>query len=158
MGTEKSIETKELTIKGNIMYWAGTMVQLSNVSCISMSNLMLMPFPKVALVLVLAGCIGFKVNPTVGAALFLVGIGWILYWYSVNESRKKVKNLNLMLNSGINLNIQINNDAFLAEVLEVLQNILIHGGIGKNNNISINIQDNKFEGSSQVLNNLGIFE
>lgn len=34
MDKVKSIETKNLMIKGNIIEWSGTMIQLSNISCI----------------------------------------------------------------------------------------------------------------------------
>ncbi len=62
---EKSIETPELLIKGNIMCWEGTMVQLSNISCISTMPLEQLEFPKYALLLLLGGFIVLE-----GSAIF----------------------------------------------------------------------------------------
>lgn len=39
MDKVKSIETKNLMIKGNIIEWPGTMIQLSNISCISTADM-----------------------------------------------------------------------------------------------------------------------
>lgn len=156
MGKEKSIETPELFIKGNIMKWTGTMIQMSNVSYISMASLALEPFRKGIIWVILFGIIGYSIYPLIGIALIVGGIGYVIWWYVENENRKNTKNLNIMLNSGTNLCIQIKDLKFLEKVIAVLEEIIIRGGIGKENNISINISDSQFEGPTSILNDLGI--
>lgn len=132
------------------------MVQLSNVSSISMANLTLQPFPKLSILLILVALIGITINPLIGVGLLAIGILWIMVWQADNEERRNTKNLNLMLNSGTNLCIQIKDLKFLERVLGVLEQILINGGVVEQNNISINIQNSTFEGNAQVLNDLSI--
>jgi len=153
---EKNIETPELTIKGNIIRWPGMMIQLSNVSSVSTTSLELQPFPVLALILLFIGLISFTTNLLLGIVVMAAGIVWIAMWWSSNEERKTTRNLNLMLNSGLNICIRIKDLKFLERVLGVLEQILINGGIGDKNNISINIQNSRFEGNAQVLNDLGI--
>ena len=54
MEKEKSIETEQLLIKRNIMSWEDTMIQLSNVSVISTSQLEPLKFPRIILLTLIA--------------------------------------------------------------------------------------------------------
>ena len=130
---EKSIETPELLIKGNIISWEGTMIQLSNVSCISTSPLELMEFPKLALLFLLGGLMSFRIN----------------------EKRKSDTILNILMNSGNSLCFLVNNKKFLNEILEILKQIIIEGGVGKQN-VSINLKGCKITGNAKVLNDFDI--
>lgn len=73
MKKEKSIETPELLIKGNIMSWEGMMIQLSNVSCISTAPLELMGFPIGSIVLLFIGIFILEYNAALGMVLVIGG-------------------------------------------------------------------------------------
>lgn len=152
---EKSIETPELLIKGNIMSWEGTMIQLSNVSCISTSPLELMEFPKYALLFLLGGLVSFRGNVFLGLVLLVIGGAWIYYWYTINEKRKLDTSLNIIMNSGNGLCFIVSNKKFLKEILEILKQIIIEGGVGKQK-VSINLKGCKITGNAKVLNDFDI--
>jgi len=155
MEKEKSIETAKLLLKGNIMCWEGTMIQLSNISCISTSALAQLEFPKLSLVLLLVGIIIFSSSPIVGILLFVIGGIWVYNWYHTNEQRKSDTILNIIMNSGNTLRFIINDKDFLDKILQVLELIIIEGGVGKQN-VSIDMRGCKISGSAHVLNDLNI--
>jgi len=152
---QKIIETPQLLIKGNIMSWHGTMIQLSNVSCISTEPFAQMAFPIYAIVLPLIGLLVLAFSIIVGIIFLGLGIAWIYAWYKTNEERKKNTILNVAMNSGNNLQFVIDNRDFLNKVLEVLEQIIIDGGVGKQN-VAINIQGCKITGNAKVLNDLDL--
>ena len=152
---EKSIETSELLLKGNIMSWDGMMIQLSNISCVSTAPLEQMAFPILSILLIFAGLVGLKVNVLGGILFLAIGSGWIYAWYYVNEKRKSDTILSIAMNSGNNLQFIIKNKEFLQKVLHVLEEIIIHGGVGKQN-VTINIRGNTITGNAQVLNDLDL--
>ena len=156
MEKEKSIETKELLIKGNIMSWEGTMIQLSNVSCISTTPLVQIAFPIPSIALLLIGLLALVFKSWIVSIILLgIGIAWIYNWYKTNAERKKNTILNIIMNSGNNLQFIINNRNFLNKVLKVLEQIIIDGGVGKQN-VSINIQGCRITGNAKVLNDLNL--
>ena len=155
MKQEKSIETPELLIKGNIMSWEGMMIQLSNVSCISTTSLKQIAFPVLSVLVMIIGIVIFKSNFLAGIFLLLVGAAWIYGWYYINNSRKSNTILNIVMNSGNNLQILIGNKDFLNKVLKVLEQIIIEGGVGQQN-ISIDIRGCKITGNASVLNGLNL--
>lgn len=149
------IDTPRLLVKGNIMCWDGTMIQLSNVSCISTKPLVQIAFPLFSLVFLLMGLLSLGYNLIVGIILLGVGGIWIYYWYKTNEERKKNTILNIVMNSGNSIQFVINNRNFLDKVLRVLEQIIIDGGVGKQN-VSINIQGCQITGNAKVLNDLNL--
>lgn len=155
MKKEKSIETDQLLIKGNIMCWEGMMIQLSNVSCISTSTLELLAFPILAALLILGGF--FMLSEYLVAAVMCIagGIVWIFCWYYINSTRKANTILNIVMNSGNNLQFVIGNKVFLNKILQVLELIIIEGGTGEQK-VFIDMKGSKISGNSQVLNNLNI--
>ena len=78
---EKTIETPTLLIKKNIMAWDDTMIQLSNISYVSASDIVSLKFPIWAPLLVLAGIslLGISVIP--GIVFIIAGGIWLYYWY-----------------------------------------------------------------------------
>lgn len=83
------IETPQLVVKGNIMTWQGTMIQLSNVSCISTRPLTQTVFPVYSIVPL---CVGvFLLEDYLMASIIFFGIGAALIykWYITNRERKK---------------------------------------------------------------------
>lgn len=155
MEKEKSIETSKLLIKGNIMCWDGTMIQLSNVSCISTTALEQTEFPKLSLLLILAGCLFLKSSVLLALLLVAAGGAWIYYWYYINEKRKSNTILNIIMNSGNNLCFVISEKSFLNQILRVLEQIIIEGGVG-NQNVSIDMRGCRISGDARVLNDLNI--
>lgn len=146
-----SIETTELEIKGNAMSWPGAMIQISNISCISTSDLSLEPFPKWALVIIILGMFGWSFSWLLSLILVVIGGGWIIIWQENNEEKKKIKNLTIMMNSGLCLRFSITDKAFLDEIIRLLKEVLREGGIGRQN-IYIDIKNSQFSGNAQVLN------
>lgn len=149
------IDTPRLWVKGNIMCWDGTMIQLSNVSCISTIPLVQAAFPFISILLLLLGLFLFKYNWMVSLVLLGVGGVWIYHWYRINEERKKNTILNIVMNSGNCLQFVINNKEFLDKVLKVLEEIIIDGGVGKQN-VSINIEGCQITGNARVLNDFNL--
>ena len=109
---EKTIETPTLLIKKNIMAWDDTMIQLSNISYVSASDVASLKFPIWATLLVLAGIslLGISVIP--GIVSIIAGGIWLYYWYQENEKRKKCSILTIRMNSGNNLYFKFNNKTF----------------------------------------------
>lgn len=79
----------------------------------------------------------------------------IYTWYKTNEERKKNTVLNIVMNSGNNFQFVIKNSDFLDKVLKVLEQIMIDGGVGKQN-VAINIQKCNFAGDAQILNDFNL--
>ncbi len=152
---EKSIDTPELMIKGNIMSWPGTMIQLSNISCISTSALSEKPFPNMAAGIIILGLLGFKFNAMIAVIVVLIGAAWIYVWSQENKERKTNTRLSIIMNSGNSLQFVISNKKFLDNILKVLEKIIISGGVG-NQQVSINIKDCKISGSARLFEGLNI--
>lgn len=153
MGKEKTIETPKLTVKGNIIYWASTMIQISNVSCISTVPLEQMGFPKLTLLLFGIAVLIFKTSPFLGVWLLLGGGIWIIIWLNLNNERKYKTILCISMNSGNTFQILVNDKDFLNEILKVLEQIIADGGI-EQQKLSININDCTITGNAKVLNDL----
>ena len=152
---EKSIETPELKVKGNIMSWDGIMIQLSNVSSVSTAPLDQLAFPMLSVLLIFVGIVGLKQELFFGVLLLVLGGAWIYGWYYINNKRKLNTILSIVMNSGSNLQFVISNKSFLDKVLQVLELIIIEGDIGKQN-ITINIKGNTISGNAKVLNDLNM--
>lgn len=149
------IDTPQLFLKGNIMCWDGMMIQLSNISCISTMPLVQAAFPFISIVLILIGFLAFTYNVIVALILLGAGAFWMYSWDQTNEERKRNTILNIVLNSGNQLQFIINNKDFLNKVLKVLEQIIIDGGVGKQD-VSINIQGCQITGNAKVLNDFNL--
>lgn len=149
------IETPQLLVKGNIMSWYGTMIQLSNVSCISTRPLAQKQFPLLSMALLFIGAFLFQYNVILGIILLVIGGIWIYIWTEGNEKLKRNTVLSIAMNSGDNLQFIINNRDFLDKVLKVLEQIIIDGGVGAQN-VAINILGCTFSGDAKVLNDLNL--
>lgn len=157
MDTKNSIQTKKLLVKGNIMSWDNTMIQLANVSCLSTTPLEEIPFPKYSILLILVGLVMFKINVLVSLLALAAAGGWIYTWYNTNRKRSLQTVMSINMNSGMNFNLLFGDKGFLEDVLKVLEKIITEGGIG-DHNLSIDIYGCEFSGNSQVLNGLNISE
>ena len=153
MQKEKSIETAQLLIKGNIISCDGMLIQLSNISCISTIALEQLAFPALSIVILLLGFFMLTQKVIVGILLLMVGAAWIYGGYYINNQRKLKKILNIVMNSGNSLQFLFTNQSFLVKVLHVLEQIIINGGVGKQN-VVINIHGNTISGNANMLNDL----
>lgn len=86
---QRVIETPRLVVKGNIMTWQGTMIQLSNVSCISTRPLAQTLFPMYSIALLAIGIFLLEVQLIASIVFFGIGGALIYKWYSTNRERKK---------------------------------------------------------------------
>lgn len=152
MEKPKSIETEELLIKGNLLCWEDTMVQISNVSCITMTSLATPPFPVFILVLMLGGVALFFFKPIWGIIAVVISIIWLMGWSSECNEISSKKRLNIILNSGNTLAFEIKDQQFLKKVIKILQPILIKGNIGGDKKILINIKNSSITGNVRILN------
>lgn len=76
------------------MAWDNTMIQLSNISYVSASDVASLRFPIWALLMVLAGLFPLKVSAGLGIVLTIAGAAWLFYWYRENEKTKELRNSN----------------------------------------------------------------
>ncbi len=150
---EKAIETPTLLIKKNIMYWENTMIQLSNISCISTGNIASAPFPILAALFVLAGFWLFSKSAVLAIILCVIGGVWLLIWYFENESRREGAVLAIRMNSGQSLYFAFKRKDFLQSVLAVLERIIADGG---DRQVSINVENCTFSGDADILNGIRI--
>ena len=152
---ERSIETEQLTIKGNIIMWDRMMIQLANISSISTKRLNSKPFPYLSLLLVLVGIILIKISGILAIVLIAAGIAWIVIWNQENQKQQEKTNLIIVMNSGSVYVILFNDQSFLQKVLMVLEKIIMTGGIG-DSNVVIDIKDNTFSGNAELFSGLSI--
>lgn len=155
MKKEKKIETPTLLIKGNIICWEGTTVQISNISCISITSLDLPPLPIGRLIFILVGVFLILFKVIIGLIIVGIGLMFLYSWVSECDEREAIKNLNLDLNSGHVLVISIKDQNFLNDVISVLQDILYMGTIG-DKEIVINIENSNITGNTSILNDANI--
>lgn len=135
---EKYIETPSLLIKNNIMTWDNTMIQLSNISYISAADIALIRFPRWIVIAILAGLFFLGEQALLAFFLMTAGAVGMYFWYMENEKRKLGAILTIRMNSGHNLYFTFEDKEFLIRVINVLERIIINGGV--NSPVSINIK------------------
>ena len=153
---EKTVQTKQLLIQGHLLRWEGVIIQISNISLITSTNLNPPGFPIWAAIAVLAGIALLKPIWYVGLIALAVGGFSIYSWYSEYEQAKDHKYLNILLNSGFTYSILFSNEAFLDEVMCVFANIF-ENGEEYSTNYYIDIKDSTIE-NGVVINNEYIYE
>ncbi|OUP74627.1 hypothetical protein B5F08_11920 [Anaeromassilibacillus sp. An172] len=141
---QNSIETPFLTVKGNLICWQNTIIQISNISSISKDSMNIKPFPSLSLIVALAGWILISVNSVpVGVCLLAIGIGWFATWLCDVYQKSKLKKLVFVMNSGEKYTIIFGSLLFLEEVLKILTELLAFKN--ESSNIVFNIKDNKID-------------
>ena len=94
---EKTVQMKQLLIQGHLLRWEGVIIQISNISLITSTNLNPPRFPIWAAIAVLAGISLLDPIWYVGLIAMAVG-GYSIYsWYSEYEEVKSHKYLNTLL-------------------------------------------------------------
>lgn len=155
MKNENSIETPQLLIKGNIICWSESMIQLSNVSYISTSPIEALEYPSFLGFLMIGAFICLFIYPYAGLPLLVIGFFLSYRWGIKNKERQSKTYLSIVTNSGDNFKIIIGDRTFLYKILKVLEQIIIEGGVG-DQNVSINILGCNISGNADVLNNFKI--
>lgn len=150
---EKVIETPSLRIRKNIMMWEDTMIQLSNVSYVSASNIAATVFPVWAAIMILAGLLFISRSAAVALVLIALGGLWIYLWYRENEKKRQGAILTIRMNSGHIFQFIFKNKDFLLDVLHVLENIIVDG---TDSQVSINISNSTISGNARVLENANL--
>ncbi|MBR4545396.1 MAG: hypothetical protein IKO14_05415 [Oscillibacter sp.] len=155
----KVVDTPEISIRGHLLRWSDTVIQISNISMVSTAEV---PAPHISkwffVVVGILGLFGiylldvssksyyydeavqvFGVLVTGFSILFflLLLLGW---WLTRNDKDKTY--LNLALNSGNVYSFVFTDKEFMRQVLQVFANIF-ESGTTKETNININTQVGK---------------
>lgn len=155
MNHEKSIETSQLLIKGNLIIWEKMMIQISSISYVSEAPPDKKPFPIWSLLPTFLGVYLFQYNKMMSFFVISIGLGWMFVWLLVNKARQEKRILTLAMNSNERLCFQFNDKVFLHKAMTILRAILMNGGLG-GKSIVINIKDNKINGDAGILNGLKV--
>lgn len=150
---EKTVQTKQLLIQGHLLRWEGVIIQISNISLITSTNLNPPVFPIWAAIAVLAGISLLDPIWYVGLIAMAVGVYSIYSWYSEYEEVKSHKYLNILLNSGFTYSILFSNEAFLDEVMHVFANIF-EDGAKSSTNYYIDIKNSTISNDASVVRNV----
>lgn len=152
----KTIETELLKVRGDLIIWQNTMIQISNIAMISTDDILGKPFPIWSAIILFLGAIIIGSNKVIGISLILLGGIWIAWWYKQNQQRKEYKMLNFLLNSGDKFSLVFYDQDFLKKVTTVLRDILAENR--KDAKVTFNIKDSQFVNSSVIstLNDGGL--
>lgn len=146
-----TINTDYMTIEGNMIKWSDTIIQISNISIISTSNVVGTPFPFLSIVFILAGFGAFALGvPGVFfGILVLAGVGiWLYSWYKEKQKQENMQKLSILMNSGLVYSIIFNDKKFLTQVMKRFAEIL---SVPNNKeSFTINIKDNVFRDGAQA--------
>lgn len=148
---EKVVETPGLHIQGNLLRWNDVVIQISNISQISVGRYPTQPFPLWTIAAILIGLIVMKFNVLIGLVGLLLGGGVIFIWYQDRQSKKDYKFLHLHLNSGTRFSLVFEQQKFLNKVLEVFANIFEDVEDNVNNNITIDIKNCSVTGNGKIV-------
>ena len=152
----KTIETELLKVRGDLIIWQNTMIQISNIAMISTDDILGKQFPIWSAIILFLGAIIIGSNKVIGISLILLGVIWIEWWYKQNQQRKEYKMLNFLLNSGDKFSLVFYDQEFLKKVTTVLRDILAENR--KDAKVTFNIKDSQFMNSSVIstLNDGGL--
>ena len=146
---KKEIETEYLKIKGNLISWENTIIQISNIAMISTTDLNKAPFPIWVLAIILVGVICSESIIAFSVILWLIAGIWLFLWYNTRKKQESLKKLNFVLNSGMTFTLIFNDKLFLSHVVDILTSLLESSE--RNMNITFDIKDNKFYDNSSVV-------
>ncbi len=139
---EKQVKTQRLSIVGHLLRWDDVVIQISNISLISTSNLQQTPMPFWAIILIVFGVVLLPIIWWASLLCLALGILVIWAWYKETKKTEKYKYLNIQLNSGRMFSLLFENQEFLNQVLDVFANIFEDDNDqAQNRDIRIDIQN-----------------
>lgn len=146
LGTDsktKVVEAQEFSIRGHLLRWYDTAIQISNISMVSTADLPIPRFPYASPIIAIAGMAmaadEYSALQGIGFLLVVLGIAWAVWWcVKYNDAHGK-KYLNISLNSGFTYSFYFSNQDFMRQVLQVFANIFESGTTG-NKTVNINTQ------------------
>lgn len=143
------VDTDYLYIEDNMMKWSDTIIQISNISMLSIANVSTRPFPILSVLLILLGLGALNFSVMLGLLLAGGGAAWVVYWNQQTEKEKQMQLLRISLNSGVYFTILFHNKKFLAEVFKRMIDVI--GRPMNQRNLTINVKDSTFGGNSAVV-------
>lgn len=143
-----AIETDFLKVRGNLIIWENTMIQISNISMISTDNILGEPLPLWAAAVAVLGVLCFMVNPIIAVGMIVIGGAVLFSWSKKDQERKQSKMLTFMLNSGNRFSLVFRNQEFLQKVSSVLTELLAEEKV--NTNIMFNIKNSTISNSTLI--------
>lgn len=153
---DRTVQAKNLLIRGNLLYWEGVIIQISNICFLTTTNFNTPRFPLWSILLILAGIAFLSEAETiiVGLLLLLGAVFAIYSWYKEFQDAKGKKYLTILLNSGYTYSILFNDHSFLSKVFHVFANILDEG-TSPSINYFIDMVNCKIDNNSSVVAEAG---
>ena len=149
---EKTVETKGLLVRGNQLQWDGVLIQISNISYITTSDMNAPAYPIWAVVVGMLGMAAISISDIwfIGLLLILVAMAASYLWYTKLRVAKEYKYLNIQLNSGRMYSILFKDGAFLNKVFRVFSNIFDEGQTSRIN-YYIDLKNCHIDNNSNVV-------
>lgn len=154
------ISAPNFVIRGQLLRWYDTAIQISNISMVSTADLPAPKFPVASLLGLLIGAImaaqesyyssDLSTVQVIGICVLVVSCSWIVLWIYLVVDNASKKCLHLFLNSGNVYSFVFKNEGFLKEVLQLLSNI-IETGTTSNTNFHINLQGCEIRDHGSVI-------
>lgn len=151
-GNDRKVEADVLIIEDNIMRWANTMIQISNIALISTVGVRGSTFPFLSLLPLGIGIYMINDFNQLGWVFALGAVGWIVYWAVKNDKESSKAILRISLNSGITYNIVFNDKKFLREVMKQLASLISKPFSARS--LTINVKDSTFGGNSSLIRSI----
>ena len=154
----KVILTDNLLIRGHLLRCFNAVIQISNISLVSIENMPLPRFPAwtgiscaLGVFLILFGNSTYE-NGIIGlgVALLMVTVFPIAIWFSALNDVKEKKYLNIRMNSGDAYYLTYHNQEFVKQVLQLLANI-IETGTTPQTNFHINMKECEIRENGSVI-------
>ncbi|MBR0282750.1 MAG: hypothetical protein IJQ81_14400 [Oscillibacter sp.] len=163
----KVIATQNLTIRGHLLKWSDTSIQISNISMVSTASLPAPRFPVWSVIIFAIGLLvtvrfaealsySYYDTPTiviitVGVILISVGAVGFAAWMSSVQDSAEQKYLHIFLNSGNVYSFIVRDQKFLQQMLQVFSNIF-ESGTTNETNFQINVQGCEIRENGAVVN------
>lgn len=149
----REIQTEYLKVHGNCMEFGETVIQLSNISLLSIENIAPTAFPIWGALVALVGLLLLSLKATMAVVLGLIlivgGAASIYLWYNQRKKDEQRKKLVIAPNSGHIFTIVFDDQAFLEKVIGVLKDVIANPGHW--GDVIVNIKDNTFSGNASAI-------
>lgn len=150
---EKTVETSNFQVKGHLLQWKDVVIQISNISLITSTDVQPTLFPVWGLVVAAIGSVLIRYVWPIGFILLALSAYVFFAWYRENEKKKLQKFLYIQLNSGKSFSILFQSQDFLDQVIQTFANIF-EDGDKTGNNYYFDLKNSKIDRNSSVIGNL----